>query len=473
MRPIHISLCVIMIVAAAMPLAGCTSETAVEPAAETTTTPPPEPTHAIVYIEEQWTEPASDDSDSDARGIDWRISGIDLATGEESVLLADTATMASPPVGLLLSPDGTQLLYGEPVQRPSGVLVRYAGWALELHRVDLATETDEVVLPFVRSFGWDGADIIATTWRDWISVIDGAGAIAYSSPPPNGVVRVSGSEVTTLVPDAPALPAEPDATMLTQQLAYLGSDGGDLYFDEPQLVPHWGPLQAPLHIWRLRSGETSLTPAITLTSGNVAVGPEGGGPWERRPDWAYEADMARFLGNGLFPTQQWYARLVTYPGGGSSPEETSESVIVRRASDMKVVASIEITPTVPFQYRVGRAFDAQITRWLEARTLAPPEVPQAGTWLCETEFDSGRMTPIANMSRDASATALMGYVGTDLDALYVSEKPTAPELASPRRVFMWERSTGESRLLVEFVAAHDYANTQVELVGDAALEMAR
>lgn len=461
---------------AAVSLSGCTPETAVEPAAETTATPPPEATHAIVYIAEDWTDPPPAISRPSDRGIDWRISGIDLATGEETVLAEETSATTEPQFLPALSPDGSQVLYGVPITGLDGYPLHTLGYPrdLRLHRLDLKTGADSVACPQpVRSFGWDGSDIIATTWRDWLPVVSVNG-IGYASPPHNAVLRITGSTVTTLVADGRERPSRDDRSALADQLEFLGADNGDLYFNAVSDMGGavWFSDPPPEHIWRVGSGESSPTIALSIKSSSGWTEPGTEVVSERRISIPPANPYAPFLANGVFPTGQWLTRLRMSPMGGES-EETSHAVLVRRASDMTIVRSSEVTPTTTRLRQYEPLLDPHATRWLDARRLAPPQVPEAGDWLFETDIVSLETTRLTNLSRDASATAPLGYIGSGLDVLYATEMPSIPQPPSPRRVFLWERATGESRLLVELVATHEYAFTEVELIGGAALEVAR
>lgn len=240
----------------------------------------PAPTHAIVYVAEHWVTPSPAGSEEDLTqvGVNWRVSAIDLASGEERILAADLLAIIEPRQLPALSPDGSQLLYGKPEFPADAIPSRYFNPAgsMRLYRLDLATgEALEACPQLVRSFGWDGDDVIATTWRDAIIAKDGA-STSYSTPPPDAVLRVSGSEISTIVPEVAVRSEDPDVGALTDQLDYLGSDGGDLYFEEHSdmiRTPGRGD-PTPRRIWRLHSGETSLTPAITLwTPGDSRIRP--------------------------------------------------------------------------------------------------------------------------------------------------------------------------------------------------------
>jgi hypothetical protein len=340
---------------------------------------------------------------------------------------------------------------------------------MRLYRLDLTTEeTLEVCPQPVRSFGWDGDDIIATAWRDVI-VVEDPPSTSYTSPPPNAVLRISGSEVTTIVAQAGARPERTDDGALTGQLDYLGSDDGELYFEERS--DGTGGLtfsgSEPRRIWRLRSGETSLAPAITLQSADPWRYPGSPDAFE---DLAPGTDYAASLALGLFPTM--VVHLSTQAVSGMyRADVVARDVNVRTASDMEIARSFETTTTEPLPGQfVWPLYTPDLSRWLDQRRLAPPVVAEEGTWLCETDAASQETTALALVNRSRAISDILGYVGSDLNVLYASGDGRYGPAPVPRTLSLFERAAGESRQLIELAATHKYATMRVELVGGAVLE---
>ncbi len=455
---------------------GCTAS---EPApGDSADAPTAEPTHAIVFVSEEWTnpaEPATPEEAATMHGTGWRILAIDLASGEERVLAEESSATAPPGQPPALSPDGTQLLYGTWDMRPETNYVPHMSnfsAAMQLHLLDLRTgDQSDVCSATVRSFGWDGSDIVATTWRGaWLVSRDANGGVTYTSPPPNAVIRVSGSTVTTIVPEVPT-PDDVDleGDGIVRQLNYLGSDEGDLYFEEGP-AGYYAFDSASSRVWRIRSGETSPTLALDLDrdSGWGATG----GPYQSLPLTGFMASSmsGAWLAEGLLPTRQWYYDDVKQPDGSFRTEETSISVLVRRASDMQIERSFEMTGSTPFSEKtVFPVFDVGVTRWLDQRHLEPPTAPEAGMWLCETDAASLETTPVALMSADDTLGEALGYIGSDLNVLYTTGNNTFGSLA-PRTLRLWDRSTGDSRELAAFEGKHELTNFMLAYVGGTVLE---
>lgn len=468
---VRVLLATIALVAAA--LAGCTPEAAIEP---DTATPPPEPTHAIVYFEERWSVPAATATStalSRVQGADWRISGIDLATGEETVLAEETSATSAPSFSAVLSPDAERLLYGvTAATRDARGFARFAlPDPMQLHLLDLRTGEDIVVCPQpVRSFGWDGADIIATTWRGVVTQLQPTGETMISNPPANAILRISGSSVTTVVPEATARDTDTPDPAETTQFEFLGSDGGDLYFNEgldAGDLRGYGPdVQG---IWRLSSGETSPTIALSLMWGRWPLSMSGVSNRGQRVFPPPANPYAGFLGNGLFPVQTVSAEISVVEERVPPSEDPPHGVEVRRASDMEVIRSVEMTDAIQW----GPLLDPAVTRWADTRRLGPPNAPVFGTWLCETDFASLETTLLANVSLDASSTVSLGYLGPDLDILYATWQSSLFQPTFPVKVFVWERAAGESRTLIELLPRHERSSTRVELIGGASLEPRR
>jgi len=459
----------------ALAFAGCTPEPASGPSDESL----PEPTHAIVRIAEEWTVPPSLDADGAIRpgrysGVNWRISAIDLETGEETIFAEESSAAVIPDTMPVLSPDGRQLLYGVP-DLTGFVSYRSFGGSpgQRLYRLDLATGESVVACPqLVKSFGWDGEDIIATTWRGWLG-----GGGGFRSPPTNGVLRIAGSDVTTLVAEVPAGPwppvdgPAPDGP--TGQLEYLGADDGELYFVETSFgggtFGGFNPI--PIDIWRLRSGESSVSAAITLV-GNYGgwAGQELTEPLETLLD---RSMYATTLGEGLFPTHQY---TVEQPTGfnalaSATGVEASHTVVVHTARDMQAVGSFETTVTEPLPGQFVRPIYAgNLSRWLDQRRLGPPDVPEEGTWLCETDAASQETTALVLLNRSRAISGVLGYVGPELDVLYTSGDGRYGSAPPPRTVYLWERATAQSRVLAELEGSEHTVGVQIDLAGAAALE---
>ncbi len=453
---------------------GCTAS---EPVSESPmSTAIPEPTHAVVLVTDSWTEPSPPESGGTiptVHGLSWRVSAIELSTGEERILAEETSQTTFPLQVPVISPDGTELLYATMELPAEALPLSRGGWweSMRLHRLDLDTgESSEVCSATVRSFGWDGADIIVTLWRDMWHFDTGPDAGGFTSPPPNAVLRVSGSAITTIVPEVPT-PSDVDREGgMRGQLEYLGSDREDLYFHEIPDAFGYSLGPQPTRVWRIRSGETSPTIALQLDQGMAWAEP--GGPHESLPggDGMYGPPMEQHLSEELFPTRQWYFTTVEHPGGWFDTAETSAAILVRRAENMRVERSFETTNAEPLPgHRVQPVFDAGVTRWLDQRRLGPPTVPEEGLWLCETDAASLETTSIALLARSKTLGTALGYIGSDLDVLFATGNNNFMPPA-PRAIFLWDRSSGDRRTLIELEGSHDTSLMTITYVGGVALE---
>lgn len=143
-------------------------------------------------------------------------------------------------------------------------------------------------------------------------------------------------------------------------------------------------------------------------------------------------------------------------------------VNLRTPGDMEVVGSFETTFTPPLPDRSWPPlFNADLTRWLDQRRLAPPRVSEEGTWLCETDAASQETTALVLLDREKTDFEVLGYVGED-SVLFASGSFGVASV--PRTLSVWERASGESRELIELDATHAQTNVRIALIGGAALE---
>ncbi len=426
-----------------------------------------QPTEAIIMVADEWgVVSALVPRGTPVQrwgGNDTRVLAVDLSTGAQRVLYSDSTTSSIAPPARL-SPDGDSLLIGTPNNDP-----RYGerrSWDLLL--VDVSTSAHSEVIPGpVASFGWDGSDIIVTTAEPQ-TLLRG---LPIGAPALNSVLRVSPSEVTTLLAGGQERPES--GYTGREQLRYVGSHDRDLYFDQYADLGLQGGASLrvdfghPEILWKLPA-EGPLEVVMSV---------------EGVPRRVFDGYIQKSFITDGFKEGLLGISVVRYVsthdvGGvfviGASPTSTVEvwgMDTMERLNSFELTAGVEGQTDPPIglgRTRTQKIISPRFDSWLALRELDSSETTPS-IWVCETEVLTGKTTPLLQVDALSSASQIIvGALGPDRDVVFTSEWTTTERLQRPGQVMLWSRTTGEaSRILQIEPWPNEYTrvHTTVGLLG--------